>query len=52
MATSKKVDINTAKLEDFESLTGVGHAKAESITEHRKVSVILIYLVFLNLAIN
>lgn len=35
----KKVDINTADIEDLESLSGVGHAKAVAIIDHRKVSV-------------
>ena len=37
MASTKKVDINSAELEDLECLTGVGRAKAEGIIEHRKV---------------
>ncbi len=34
---SKKIDINTADVEDLESLSGVGHAKAVAIIDHRKV---------------
>ena len=33
----KKLNINIATLDDFESLIGIGHAKAEAIIEARKV---------------
>ena len=37
-ANKKKIDINKATCEDFESLIGIGHAKAEAIIEARQVS--------------
>ncbi|KAJ8297619.1 hypothetical protein KUTeg_024150 [Tegillarca granosa] len=33
---SKKININTADVEHFENLRGVGHCKAEAIVKHRK----------------
>jgi F-box/WD-40 domain protein 7 len=37
-ANKKKIDINKATSEDFETLVGIGHAKAEAIVEARQVS--------------
>ena len=37
MAT-QKIDLNKAKVEDLETLIGIGHAKAEAIVEARKVN--------------
>jgi len=34
---SNRLDINTATVEDFEKLLGVGHLKAEAIIKYRKV---------------
>ncbi|XP_052794384.1 F-box/WD repeat-containing protein 7-like isoform X2 [Mya arenaria] len=34
---SRRLDINTATLEDFEQLIGVGHLKAKAIIKYRKV---------------
>ncbi|KAK3577757.1 hypothetical protein CHS0354_017456 [Potamilus streckersoni] len=36
MAAPEKIDINTASIQDFEQLIGVGHCKAEAIVKHRK----------------
>ncbi|KAL3880655.1 hypothetical protein ACJMK2_032877 [Sinanodonta woodiana] len=36
MASPEKIDINTASIQDFEQLIGVGHCKAEAIVKHRK----------------
>ena len=33
----KKIDINTATVNDLEFLAGVGHHRAEAIVKHRKV---------------
>ena len=35
---SKKIDVNTAGIDELESLVGVGHTKAEAIVDARKVS--------------
>lgn len=35
-ATDKKVNINTAKVEDFQSVTGIGPKKAQKIIEFRE----------------
>jgi competence ComEA-like helix-hairpin-helix protein len=35
---SKKVDINTANLQDFAQLSGIGVRKAQAIIKYRKVS--------------
>ena len=34
---ANKIDVNTADVNELESLTGVGHAKAEAIVDARKV---------------
>ena len=34
---SGNIDVNTATIEQLESLIGIGHAKAETIIEIRKV---------------
>lgn len=34
---SNRLDINTATVDDFEKLIGVGHLKAEAIVKYRKV---------------
>lgn len=36
---SKKVDINTATLQDFAQLCGIGVRKAQAIIKYRKVSI-------------
>ena len=36
---SKRIDVNTASIDELESLIGVGHAKAEAIVGARKVSI-------------
>ena len=35
---NRKIDVNTADVNELESLSGVGHAKAEAIVDARKVS--------------
>lgn len=35
---NKRLDINTATVDDFEQLIGVGRLKAEAIVKYRKVS--------------
>jgi len=39
---SKRIDVNTATVEDFERLVGVGRARAEAIVEARKVCATLV----------
>ena len=34
----KKIDVNTAGIEELESLSGIGQARAEKIIEVRKVT--------------
>ena len=34
---SNRIDINTATVDDFEQLFGIGRSKAEAIVRHRKV---------------
>ena len=42
----KKIDINTATVEECELLTGVGRAKAEAIVETRKVQKLYIFIMY------
>lgn len=35
MASEKKINLNTADLEDLERVTGLGHTRAQYILEHR-----------------
>ncbi len=38
----KKIDVNTAGIEELESLSGIGQARAEKIIDVRKVNVTLL----------
>jgi len=35
MASEKKINLNTADIDDLEKVTGLGHTRAQYILEHR-----------------
>ena len=48
MATNH-IDINTATVEDFEKLFGVGRSKAEAVVRHRKVITHSMFISYIHL---